>query len=342
MAMRFLQPEIGFGMTMAFLVLAVLRWRLLRRFAASTIVRWLSARTYRASDIRRLPFALFVVGLALAGCALMDPVLPYAQAEVQSRGVDIVVVLDLSSSMQEDMQLARQARATTQIPLERSGRTGLTRPSGRTRLDATKDAIKAFVRARRDDRLALVVFSDRAYVVSPLTFDHEYLVHYIDMVDDRILQGEGKTAIGDGLALASYLLASHAKAGDRGHQVVMLFTDGENNKGRDPSEVLDELQAAEVRVHFIGVDLEQEIRTGPEVQQLLQKIRRDGGQYFNASTAQDLAEASRSIDAVEKHVLVNKVTVRDEPVYQWFALPALLCLAAALGLRAVPYFIDQT
>src|SRR5258705_5240609 len=77
-----------------------------------------------------------------------------------------------------------------------------------TRLTATKDAIRSFVSSRRDDRIALIVFSDNAYVISPLTFDHEYVIRYVDLIDDQLLRGEGMTAIGDGLALANYLLAS--------------------------------------------------------------------------------------------------------------------------------------
>jgi Mg-chelatase subunit ChlD len=342
MAMRFLEPEIGWAIVATLAVVGILQWRLRRRFAASATVSRLFARTYRASAVRRLPFALLVAGIALAGCALMDPVLPYSQAQVRTRGVEIVVVLDLSSSMQEDIAPGPGARGAARVVTASSTPPGSARLPTKTRLEATKDAVRAFVRARQDDRIGLVVFSDRAYVVSPLTFDHDYLINYIDMVDDRILQGEGKTAIGDGLALANVLLARQSASGVRSHQIVMLFTDGENNKGRDPAQVLEELTSAGVRVHFIGVDLEQEVQGKPEVQHLLRQVRRDGGQYFNATTARDLAEASRAVDAVEKDLLVNTVTVHDAPVYQWFAIPALLLVAAALGLRAVPYFIDQT
>ena len=80
--------------------------------------------------------------------------------------------------------------------------------SVKTRLTATKDAIKSFVASRRDDRVGLVVFSDNAYVISPLTFDHEYIIRYVDLIDDQLLRGEGMTAIGDGLALANSMLAS--------------------------------------------------------------------------------------------------------------------------------------
>lgn len=330
--MRFLQPEVAWWLLGGIAVVVLLRVPLRRRqYAAATTVRWLRAHAYRASILRRLPLAMLLVTAALIGAALMDPVLPYSEATVSSRGLDIVVVLDLSSSMQEEMDLAA---------LESRARNP-SRSPGETRLEATKNAIRRFVRGRRDDRIGLVVFSDNAYVVSPLTFDHQYVVRYIDMVDEQILQGEGQTAIGDGLALANYLLSRQAQSAG-GHQVIVLFTDGENNRGRDPLEVLGESRAADIRVHLIGVALDRELRDRTEVRNLLQMIVRNGGRYYNATNVSELAAASRAIDAVEKGFLVSRVYVRDAPVYAWFALPALLCLVAATALRSIPYFVDHT
>lgn len=322
--MRFLRADLASWLIGALAIAAIVRWRAGRRFAASSTVRWMRARQYRASIVRRLPIALLIGSLVLVGLALMEPVIPFTQADVESRGLDIVVVLDLSSSMEEDIVPYHPG-----VP-----------PSGRTRLDATKDAIRAFVRARRDDRIGLVVFSDHAYVVSPPTFDYEYLTHYIDMVDERILQGEGQTAIGDGLALANYLLSRQSKG--RGNQVIVLFTDGENNRGSDPLDVLTQSHDANIRVHLVGVQLESDVKAKPEVHELLLAVKRYGGLYFDASNASDLIAASHAIDSVEKGLLVNKSYVRDAPVYQWFALPALIALAAVMGLRAIPYFVDQT
>jgi Ca-activated chloride channel family protein len=341
MDMRFLHPEYGWWLVAALAALGVLRWRARRSYIASTTVRWLAAPAYRASIVRRLPLAVLAVTLILLAGALMRPVLPYSQAEIRSRGLDIVIALDLSSSMLEEMGRIRPPRSFQTL-------TFTTRDSAapmkavKTRLTATKDAIKSFVASRRDDRVALVVFSDNAYVISPLTFDHEYVIRYVDLVDDQLLRGEGMTAIGDGLALSNYLLAKQANGAERRNQVVVLFTDGENNKGRDPLEVLGESNAANIRVHMVGVDLEEEVRNKPQVQRLFQSVRRYGGRYFNASTARDLETASRTIDQVEKGNLVSRPFVRDAPVYDWFAVPALVCLALAMVLRAVPFFIDQT
>jgi Ca-activated chloride channel family protein len=284
---------------------------------------------FRASPLRRLPFAALAVAAAFASLAIMQPVIPYSQADLQSRGLDIVLLLDLSSSMQEDMGSGQHPDRVTV-------------PTGRTRLDAVKDAIRTFVRTRRDDRIGLVVFSDNAYVISPLTFDHEYLLHYIDFVDDKILQGEGQTAIGDGLALSNYVLSRQATPNSRGHQVVVLFTDGESNRGREPVDVLAESRKADIRVHVVGVDLEADVKEKPTVQMLMHAVEDNGGKYFNADSERDLVAASRTIDQIEKGLLVSRVYVRDVPVYQWFAIPALVSLIVAVSLAAIPYFVDQT
>jgi hypothetical protein len=93
---------------------------------------------------------------------------------------------------------------------------------------------------------------------------------------------------------------------------------------------------------MVGVDLEEEVRNKPQVQRLFQSVRRYGGRYFNATTGRDLELASRTIDQLEKGFLVSRPFVRDAPVYDWFAVPALACLAVAFGLRAIPFFLDYT
>jgi Ca-activated chloride channel homolog len=325
---RFLEPSLAPWLLTALLLVVLVKWRVHWRFAATTMVRSLGARVYRASALRKLPLAVLLLALALIGGALLRPVIPYSQTEVQSRGLDIVILLDLSSSMQEEMG----------EPKVRTSKTAAVR----TRLEATKHAIRTFIRARRDDRIGLVVFSDNPYVVSPLTFDHNYLLRYVDFIDDQILQNEGQTAIGDGLALSNYMLSRQAKEGSHGHQVIVLFTDGEYNRGRDPIEALAESKAADIRVHVIGVDLDQEVREKPAVMQLMNTVEQNGGKTYNAESERDLVAASRAIDTIEKSLLVSRVYVQDVPVYEWFAIPGLVCLVLAMGLRAIPYFVDQT
>ena len=323
--MRFLHPGLAWWLLAGAAAVAVLRLVARRRLGVATTSSWVFGRAYRASPLRRLPSLVFLAAWLLLGAALMDPVVPLAETEVQSHGLDIVLALDLSSSMGELMDKGAPA-----------GR----RPK-KTRRDATKDAITAFVERRMDDRIGLVVFSDNAYVISPLTFDHQSLVRYIDMVDDQLLRGEGMTAIGEGLALSNHLLSRQAARPGERNQVVVIFTDGESNIGRDPLNVLAESDAARIRVHLVGVDLTDDFKK-PQVQNLLRAVRGYGGRYFSAESTRELDAASRAIDAIEKGVLVRRSSQHDSPVFEWFAVPSLLCVAAAFALRAVPAFLDQT
>ena len=339
--MRFLHPEIAWWFVALFAAAIAVRLAVRRRLGVATTSAWVFDRMYRASLLRRVPAAAFLAGLLLLACASMDPVVPFAQTQVQSHGLDIVIALDLSSSMEEQMDRAGPPRSIESVALTNAAARSATSPS-KSRLDATKDAIKAFVGRRIDDRIGLVVFSDNAYVVSPLTFDHRYLVRYIDMVDNQILRGEGMTAIGEGLALSNYLLARQAAVPGRRNKVIVVFTDGENTIGRDPLAALAQSDAGGIRVHLVGVDLEEDITKKPQVQALLRAVGRYGGRYFNAGTSRELDGASRAIDAIEKGVLVSQTYEHDAPVFQWFALPSLICFTVGFGLRAIPAFIDQT
>src|SRR5205809_18506 len=163
--MRFLHPELGWWMLGALAALGVLRWRVKRRFVASTAIGWRGSSEYRAWWLRRLPLAVLTIAVLLLGCALMEPVLPYSQTVITSRGLDIVIALDLSSSMLETMGRVRPPRTFQNLTFT-SRDSAAPATAVKTRLDATKEAIKTFVGSRRDDRIALVVFSDNAYVVT--------------------------------------------------------------------------------------------------------------------------------------------------------------------------------
>jgi Ca-activated chloride channel family protein len=324
---RFLHPALAWWMLAAAAALLWMRSVRRRRLGAAVATPWLFAPPYRASVVRRLPVAVFALAILLLVCALMEPVLPFAVTTVRSHGLDIVIVLDLSSSMQE--RIGGKAAEGRGIPFK-------------SRLDATKDAIRTFVHGRVDDRVGLVVFSDNAYVITPLTFDREALTRYVEMIDGQMLRGEGMTAIGDGLALANQLLARQAAVPGARNKVIVLFTDGENNIGRQPDEVLAESESAAVRVHLVTIDLEAEARRKPQVQSLVRAVSRYGGKYFDAHSAGQLTAASRAIDTLEKGVLVSQTFERDAPVFEWFAAPALVCLMLGFVLQAIPAFIDQT
>lgn len=319
------------------LVLALAFRRARRRFVAFSAVRWLQEAGVRSDPSSRAPLVLAAGSLASVALALAEPVLPEARTAVRSRGLDIVLVLDLSSSMQELMGMGARGRvlASPEKSFDRPRR------APPTRLDTTKTALNGFIDRRRDDRIGLIVFSDHAYVVSPLTFDYEPLRRFVGAVDDNTLRGEGMTAIGEGIGLARALLLRQSTSQAR-NKVIVVFTDGEHNIGRDPLEALEEAAAAGVRVHLVGVDLEAEVWRRPAVQRLLGAIRRHGGRFFRADTAAALEAASVALDEMEQGTLVQQTSVRNVPAYDRFARVALLLLLACVALRAVPVCAEFT
>lgn len=350
--MYFMRPDYGWWLLVALVVLFVIRWKKPGRYAASTTTGWFDSAS-RASLLRRMPSLALLAALVFTGLGFMQPAVPLVETKVTSRGLDLVMVLDLSSSMLEPIGLRAMARAQGPI-VEGSRPTTSIQTSLKTRLDATKDAIRNLAARRRGDRLGLVVFSGNAYIVSPLSADHDYLERYVDLIDPETVRGEGTTAVGEGLALANYLLMRQALDGDTRGRVVVLFTDGATNRGRDPVEVLGESDAAGVRVHVVGVDVDSGTagwdidaeapipRAQPEVDRLVAAVEGYGGLYFDANSEADLEAAARTIDEIEKGVLVSTVYTSDAPVFHWFVIPALLCLALTLVLGAFPYFTDLT
>jgi Ca-activated chloride channel family protein len=128
------------------------------------------------------------LALLVLAIALLNPVQPSAERTIFSKGLDILLILDLSWSMQEPIDL--------EGALERR-RAGITRKEA-TRLEAVKEVMLSFVQKRHGDRIGLIVFSENAYVVAPLTQDVAYLTNYLRMVDNKTLSSEGQTAIGEG------------------------------------------------------------------------------------------------------------------------------------------------
>jgi Ca-activated chloride channel family protein len=299
-------------------------WRR-RRYLVLPTTHLLPANGFRPSIVRRLPLVFGLAAIAATAVALADPVVPHATEDLQSLGIDIMLVLDLSSSMNTEMA---------------GSSTSPDGPRGPTRLDVTRQALRSFINSRHGDRLGMVVFSNYAYVVSPLTVDREYLLRYLDIVDGQILRNEAMTAIGDGIDMAAFVLGRQSDR--RRTKVIVVFTDGERNYGRDPLESLADTSRADIRVHLVGVDLDEQIKERPAVQSLIATVRRYGGRYYEADNALELRRAYTALDALEKSLIISQTHVTNEPVYHWFALGAVALLGAALTLSAAPFFREMT
>ena len=309
-------------------VVLLIRWRRRKNYFVHPLLFYLKPHLRPASPLVFLPKFLEYVALGFLVVALLDPVLPYAERLVAKQGLDIIMVLDLSSSMQEPIDLKGS--------LERLRQGIKTRE--KSRLEAVKEAMSAFVQRRQDDRLAIVVFSENGYVVAPMTFDEAYVRRYLQMVDNKTLAGEGQTAIGEGIITSVDLALKQARDG-RGAtkgKVMVVLTDGENNTGRDLYEAITKAKAENFKIHFIGVEVDR-VRDAPR---LIAAVESTGGKYYDVRDAQQLESAYADINNTERGAFLVKTLDRQVPWFYPFALASLGILAASMALRAIPYFTE--
>ena len=196
----------------ALLVLPLLWWLRGRRRVSVLFVPF-AAAWHRPSlaTLSRWPAVFAIIGLTLIVIGLARPQRVEDRHEVNTKGYDIMLAIDLSGSMLAEDYEARGARIN--------------------RLQAVKPVIQAFIDERSNDRIGIVVFAGRAYTMAPLTFDHAWLEKQLERLKPGMI--EDRTAIGDGLGVALTRLEQTArqKEGLRQGAFVVLLTDGANNHG---------------------------------------------------------------------------------------------------------------
>jgi Ca-activated chloride channel homolog len=259
--------------------------------------------------LRDLPTVLRLAAVVLLGVALARPQTSRTSDDLELEGIDIVIALDLSGSMQEP-DLAPN------------------------RLEAAKMVIEDFVRRRPSDRLGLVVFGREAFTHIPLTLDHGTFLRMLAELRLGIIDGSS-TAIGNGIGVAlNRLRRSDAKS-----KVIIVLTDGENNAGNiSPEQAARYAQTLKVKIYTIlaGDSARQAAEMGHPVNpKLLEEIASmTGGTPYLATDRQALAQRFQKIlEDLEKSRIHDRGTLYAELYrrFLWAAL-ALLCLELALRL----------
>lgn len=291
----------------------------------SSVRPWTKGGRSVLSVIRHLPFALRIAALSLIIVALARP---RSSNEVEKRdteGIDIVLAMDVSTSM-------------------------LARDFTPDRLSAAKDIAIEFISQRPSDRMGIVVFAGESYTQCPLTTDRATLINLMKEVQTDLI--EDGTAIGNGLATA----VARMMDSDAPSRVVILLTDGVNNRGEIAPQTAAEIaKIYGIRVYTIGVGANgtapYPVMTpwGVDVRNMQVEIDEDllkevakttGGRYFRATDNTKLAEIYSEINKME----TARTTVGSFPVYKelfgGYALAALICLAlellVGLMLRRLP------
>jgi Ca-activated chloride channel homolog len=271
----------------------------------------------------KLLMALRGVTLALCAVALARPQVGKSESRLKTEGIDIVLVVDISGSMQA-------------VDYEKNGQPA-------SRIAVVKDVVRNFIQARPNDRIGLVVFGTHAYVASPLTLDHDWLDRNLDRV--RVGLVEGNTAIGAGLGTGvNRLRDTKAKS-----KVVVLLTDGGENVPNPPArEAAKAAKEFGVRVYTIGAgsNTQQPVPVADEQGRVLgytmadldEGLLRDvatatGGQYFRAADTASLKKTYEQIDKMEKRE-IETVKYEDwRELFPWFLMPGLGCLLLAVTLE---------
>jgi len=268
--------------------------------------------------LRWLTLALLILGLA-------QPQFVESETAVKASGVDIVVAIDLSGSMEsEDFEL-----------------------KGRriNRLDIAKDVLKKFIEKRPGDRIGLVAFAGKAYVAAPLTLDHDFLLMNLERLQLHTIE-EG-TAIGSGLS-ASVNRLRDLKSKSK---IVILMTDGQNNSGKiQPLTAAEAAQALDVKVYTIGVGIRgsapiprgtdffgrkvyAQVEVDIDEPTLKEIASKTGGEYYRADSSDTLRQIYDRIDKLEKTEVEMKRYVHIKELFPWVVTPGLglLLLEALLG-----------
>lgn len=279
-----------------------------------------SARIY----LLHVPFALRTAAIILMSIALARPQLSNRWQKESTEGIDIMMALDISGTMQaEDLKP--------------------------TRLEAAKEVATQFVMDRPNDNIGLVVFAGESFTQCPLTTDHAVLVNLFKSVHFGMI--EDGTAIGLGLANA----VNRMKDSPTKSKVVILLTDGSNNRGDiDPQTAAEIAKTFGIRVYAIGVgsygEVPIQIQTPMGMQRMMIDSEFDettlrniasttGGEYFRATDNKSLRQIYEQIDQLEKtKIRVREFSKRSEAFMPWL-LAALFCLLAEVILR---YFVLKT
>lgn len=268
-----------------------------------------SASTRQASmSLRRLfawlPLALRMVALFSLTLALARPRLVHREVVVESEGLDIMVAVDTSGSMD-----ARD----------------LARPSiSYSRLDVAKGVISNFVEGRPHDRIGVVTFGEEAFTHIPLTLDHETLDAVLAHVQVGMAGAQG-TAVGSAIAVAS----KRMKELEAPSKIVILITDGQSNSGRiSPLQAAQAAAALDIKVYTIGVGgggggFFGMMSDGIDEETLSEIAELTNARYFRAADSATLRNVFSAIDELEPSPAEVEELVHHSELYRSFLGPAL-------------------
>ncbi len=334
LAHRWILTVLGPLFVLWVLAFALLPWWAHRRRKAaavrfSNIRNLLRLRPSKTLLLRRLFLGLRLATVALLMIAMARPQTGRTQTQVRTEGIDIVLAIDTSDSMQA-LDLDANRRIADR----------------RNRLEVVKGVVDEFVQKRDNDQIGLVVFGAEAFTQCPLTLDHGIVATFMERLE--IGMAGTATAIGSALGTAvKRLRDSEAKS-----KVIILLTDGRSNAGSlSPSKAAEVAATFGIKIYTIGagsrekapfiVDSlfgKQVVYQDVEIdEKTLRRIAElTGGEYFRAEDERALQEIYEQIDALEKTEITMSSYMEYNEQFRWFVIPALALLlfeVVMLGTR---------
>ena len=306
------------------LLLPLIAWYIVKLSRTQASFRLASTDAFREMPrtlkvyLRHLPFVLRVITMALVIIVLARPQAINSWQTTESQGIDIVLAVDISGSM-----LAQDLTPD--------------------RLTAAIKVASEFVADRPNDKIGLVIFAGESFTQCPLTTDHKVLLNLLNEVKFGMI--EDGTAIGLGLANS----VNRLKDSDSQSKVVILLTDGTNNRGQiAPLTAADLARSYGIRVYTIGVGTQgmaptpvqtpfgvriQNVEVDIDEKTLTEIASMTGGQYFRAEDNEGLSNIYDEIDEMEKYLINVQNVTRKQELYLPFALLALALIFIELVLR---------
>jgi Ca-activated chloride channel family protein len=270
--------------------------------------------------LRWLTLALFIVALA-------RPQWVESETTIKASGVDIIIALDLSQSMEaEDRGFEINGKQVNRLTL-------------------AKDVVQRFISRRPSDRIGLVAFASEAFTASPLTLDHDFLLQNLERLELGTIDGS-RTAIGSALSTAVNRLRDlPAKS-----RIAILMTDGQNNSGKiPPLTAAEAAEALAVKIYTIGVGTRGtapvprmdpfgrktyiQVPVNIDEDTLKAIAAKTNGKYYRADSADTLRQVYDEIDRMEKTEAEVKKYVRVQELFHWVAIPGLVLVLVEIILN---------
>jgi Ca-activated chloride channel family protein len=282
--------------------------------------------------VGRLPAIFLCLAFVALVAALARPVIPEVSENRTIDTRDICIAVDISGSMSGALPPPTQPSTTT-TPAPANGTGTTSSQQTYRRLDAARDAVVQFVEARKDDRIAVLVFDDQSYFYWPLSDDHKIVQRKAQLINSYTGGGtnfEGPSETNKGIGPFQACIDHFREYGKAKSKVIVLVTDGEDNiSDKRQREIAAQLEEVGVKLYVLGVG--EGWTNGASTPVLGQFADKVGGKVYRVGDQGAMQQSFADINALEKSAISIEKNTSYLDVFQYFLMAALVLLALFLG-----------